>query len=329
MPPGALAKSLSLTRTGLFDSPSGFLPLSPRKLISLWDMNEYLRCHFEDAHRGVLRWQNKLLDSAAKSDQKGTITSDERRGILATLEEAKAECRELELANSLHIIFQIKNDFHHPNAAPLYQQVGTQFRSLWNAMSSDISEQKFVFIPKKNEEYFFNENLWADAVYEVFHQAQDELNDVGHCLALDLYDAAVFHLMRVVEIGLRELAGNLNVKTKKTPLDYAGWDGVVKAINDKLESKIPKARGPKKSAALKFKQDLLADFKSFEVARNEIMHCRKRYDEKEAIGVFGRVHDFMERLAEQCSPPKKSNAVREVVKMLNPADEILNYGKTE
>jgi len=51
-----------------------------------------------------------------------------------------------------------------------------------------------------------------------------------------------------------------------------------------LEFKIPKVRGHKKSSALKFKQDLLADFSAFGVLRTEVMHGRSHHNEKQAIG---------------------------------------------
>jgi hypothetical protein len=164
---------------------------------------------------------------------------------------------------------------------------------------------KLAFIPASKEQYFEEEFLFGQQVYEEVHKSCADLKDAGNCIAADLHTAAVFHLMRIVEIGLRELANDLGVKVKKTPLDYAGWESVVKAIDDKLAAKLPKARGPKKTAALKFKQDLLADFKSFEVTRNEIMHCRWRCNEPEAMGVYMRVRDFMQRLAGTLKAPKK------------------------
>jgi hypothetical protein len=271
-------------------------PFSPRRLVSLWDLKEYLRFRFEDAHGRVLHWQEKLLRSAVSTDQKGTITAGERKGILGAIAESRHECEDLELSNSLHIISQIEDDLDHPNATPFYQQMGTQFRSLWNAMASDIADKRFVFIPKDNEQYFFNEELWPEGAHEAFPAARDDLNNSGFCLAADLHDAAVFHLMRVVEIGLRALARKLKVTIPKTQLDYAGWKAVVGRIEAHLDAKMPKARGAKQELALKFKHDLLADFKAFEVARNELMHGRGHYGPKEAIGMFERVRDFMQRL---------------------------------
>jgi len=120
----------------------------------------------------------------------------------------------------------------------------------------------------------YGEELFGKDVAKAFPSAEDEIKNAGNCLSADLFTAATFHLMRIVEIGLRELARELHVKKikKNTPLDYAQWKEVVNEIADKLEKKLPTTKGSKKTAALQFKHDTLSDFKAFEVTRNEVMH---------------------------------------------------------
>lgn len=101
-------------------------------------------------------------------------------------------------------------------------------------------------------------------------------------------------------------------KLAKAPLDYAGWKAVVSEIDEKLSEKMSKSRGAKQSKELKFKHELLVDFRAFEFTRNEIMHGRSHYNEQEAIGLYNRVGEFMIRLAqsyEQRTKPKKRNSV--------------------
>ena len=165
------------------------------------------------------------------------------------------------------------------------------------ALEQELILRTFAFIPPDKDKLFERDELFGEAVSKAIPSAKSDIKDAGNCLAADLPDAAVFYLMRIVEFGLRQLARELKVKISKTPLDYAGWQKVVNAIDEKLSAKMPKARGPKQSAALKFKHDMLADFKAFEVIRNEIMHGRSRFNEAEAIDLFNRVREFMQRLA--------------------------------
>jgi hypothetical protein len=129
--------------------------------------------------------------------------------------------------------------------------------------------------------------------------------------------------MRVVETGLRRLAKSLNIRSPKIPLDYVGWEGIVKKIDDELDSRIPIARGPKKSAALKVKHDLLLNFKAFENPRNDIMHGRSHFNEQEAIGLFNRVRDFMQGLAIQVSTKR----TRKIAKLAKRVTAILDRKK--
>jgi hypothetical protein len=85
------------------------------------------------------------------------------------------------------------------------------------AIEKELAQRKLVFIPPNLVEYLEQEKLFGDAVYENFPSARGDIRDAGNCLAAGLNTAAVFHLMRVVELGLRALAKKLHVKkVKKT-----------------------------------------------------------------------------------------------------------------
>jgi hypothetical protein len=182
------------------------------------------------------------------------------------------------------------------------REIIREIRGIHTVLDKELEQKKFVFIPPEKAKYF--KKIRAEALFGAytslrFMDAENDIRDAGNSLAANLYDAAAFYLMRVAETGLRELAKKLKISFSKTPIGYAGWAVLVKAIDDKLSAKMPKARSKKQSAALKFKHDLLADFKAFEVARNEIMHGRSKYNEQEAIDLFNRVRDFMIRLANE------------------------------
>ena len=56
-----------------------------------------------------------------------------------------------------------------------------------------------------------------------FKSAKDDIGAAGNCYAADLHTAAVFHLMRVAEKGMKALARHLGIKkvTKTKPLTLA------------------------------------------------------------------------------------------------------------
>jgi len=210
----------------------------------------------------------------------------------------------IDLSDTKRRIEIIKNELELYPYSRNYSEVFTILQDLRRSFICELMVVHLAFIPGDKLKFFEVEDLFGESVYENFKSARDDIKAAGNCIAADLHDAAVFHLLRVVEIGLRELGRNLGIKKiAKAPLDYAGWQKVVNEIDGKLSSKIPKARSSKQSAALKFKHDLLADFKAFEVSRNEIMHGRGHYNGPEAIGLFDRVREFMQRLANAISKP--------------------------
>lgn len=113
--------------------------------------------------------------------------------------------------------------------------------------------------------------------------------------------AAVFHLMRVVEFGLRALCDDLGVtEIKKGPVEYATWDAILQKLPEHVDKKInAMSRSPKKQAAQAFYFPALKEINGFEDAwRNHIMHSRSAYNSADSLAVFSHVDRFMRSLAE-------------------------------
>jgi hypothetical protein len=74
--------------------------------------------------------------------------------------------------------------------------------SIFNGMDSTM----FVSFDVSDSALFRNEQPFGNAVWNVFPSAIDDSIEAGKCIALERYTAAVFHLMRVLEAGLKALA---------------------------------------------------------------------------------------------------------------------------
>jgi hypothetical protein len=166
-----------------------------------------------------------------------------------------------------------------------------------------IGSQKFAYIPPEVQQYFEQEQLFGEPVYEFFPEAREEIKNAGNCLAASLYDACVFHLMRASEHGLRLLARKLKVtlkhKGKPQPLETATWDKVISAVMGKLNA----AHGLPHSKLRADKITLYSDLGercSFikDLWRNDVMHTRSRYTLHDALAAFERIKGFMQSLCE-------------------------------
>jgi hypothetical protein len=222
------------------------------------------------------------------------ISREETKDLLAVLDAAEPLCRDLELAHCLSRLNHFKIALI---ANPFNSVVASEILGLRVSIVEEASDRKFAFIPADKTVFFEHESLFGDAVNEAFPSAAPEIKDAGNCLAADLNTAAVFHFMRVAEYGLRGLARRLKVKVKGT-LEYAAWGNVLAAIGKKLTAAQNKPRGKKKSEELEFYRLAESELNTLkDVWRNNVMHTRRRYNQPEALGVYIRVQEFMERLA--------------------------------
>jgi hypothetical protein len=197
-----------------------------------------------------------------------------------------------------------------------YQTINALLDGIVNAIRRDTGEMRFTFIEKEKVPYFDKGNgepfctdkpLFGEKVYESFKTARLDIRCAGTCLALDLYDSAVFHLMLAVNCGLLALARDLGVAPDKKPLEYEEWHILIRKIDDKLHDKAKLIQntataGKDKDRDLDFFQGLSARLKYIKDAhRNPIAHARGDYDDKKAKAVFGDVRLFMEQLATRVS----------------------------
>jgi hypothetical protein len=172
-------------------------------------------------------------------------------------------------------------------------------------IKDDVRRKTFVFIPDSKATFFEQDELFGEAVNKAFPSAINEIKDAGNCLAADLNTAAVFHLMRISEYGLRVLAEQLGAIPAKWPIEFSQWKDIISDIETNLKSKglsvDQMTKGYDKDNALELYNGLLADVKHLKVTRDKVMHARGSCDEKEALRVFNHVRGFMQRLAAKLS----------------------------
>jgi hypothetical protein len=166
----------------------------------------------------------------------------------------------------------------------------------------DANGHTWARIDSEFRSYFVSPNVWGDAIFEALPHAHEDIRDAGHSIGCELYTAAVFHLMRVAEHGLRELAKHLRVKLRDKgmaqPVDHATWDKVITAARNQISSARLLAAGPKKKARLA-KYARAADHCDYmkDIWRNDVAHTQRSYNRKDALAVLARVREFTELVA--------------------------------
>jgi hypothetical protein len=220
-----------------------------------------------------------------------------RVGFGSTREIARTARRHLE---------QSKNYFDTSN-------VVSEVRHVERSLQRDAGSRKFIRIVPSLSKFVDNDALFGDQVHRAFPSARFDIKESGNCLAVGCDTAAVFHLMRAVEWGLRALCVNLGFrrlrsrskktgKVSYTPVPWSDWEGILTQVKSRVTERIAKLkRGPRKQIYQEFYYPALQDIEGVKDAfRNDVMHTRREYTGPEAIAILDRVQRIMQNL---CNSP--------------------------
>jgi hypothetical protein len=178
-----------------------------------------------------------------------------------------------------------------------------------NALEQALCLQTYLEVPGAYATYVDNPELFGATVHAAFPAARDDIREAGNCLAADCGTAAVFHLMRAVEWGLRALAEDLGLRrlithkrsgaVKYVPLPWADWEHILNQVQIRVDKKIDRMRpGPRKQELQEFYGPALQDIRAIKDAwRNHVMHTRRAYTAKDAEGILDHVKRLLVSLA--------------------------------
>jgi hypothetical protein len=152
-----------------------------------------------------------------------------------------------------------------------------------------------LFVLESDKQGYFepSEPLFGKDVEVKFPSVSFELDEAAKCFALGRSTAAVFHLMRLMEIGINAVASCLSIPPPTRGGDR-NWGAISKKIKDEMERRNASGRWADKE----FFAAVYASLDAVRVAwRNTTMHVDNKYSEEESEHIFGAIRGFMRRLA--------------------------------
>jgi hypothetical protein len=155
-----------------------------------------------------------------------------------------------------------------------------------------LSTVKFYYIRPTFARFYGKPQLFGDLVAEKFPKASEDIERAGNCLALGEPTACVLHLHRATEIIVRRLAKRLNVTVNaKDTMGYVlnQMEAPINKMKDRTE-----AQKRKKEKWSECRINLSHVKRAW---RDPSAHGKTRYDDKEALDIFGKVKDFTQHLA--------------------------------
>lgn len=279
---------------------------NPNRLVSLWDivnqfnMRSFLHGSF------VLREMRCTLMELRRLDKTAVVNAESHEAIVRELHHLHKMCEESDFPASRSKIYFVLQRMAIPNYSAEVSGVISDLYNIDEVLVSEMWKHKFLRISDSNAAFVDQDALFGS---NVIAEAADDIKAAGNCLACECNTAAVFHLMRAAEWGLRALCSHLGiiktVKTKKSgkkkyvPIEYTQWERMLEDAQTRIDKKIEKlAAGKRKQELQEFYYPLLSDLNGFKDAwRNHVMHTRASYSPQDAIAIFDHVKRFMSSLA--------------------------------
>ena len=92
---------------------------------------------------------------------------------------------------------------------------------LQNRLMDDLSMRLFLAVPESQETLYKQDKpLFGEQVEKKFTQMSEDVSEAGKCLALNRNTAAVFHLMRIMELGVQSFGTRLGLTLGRSEQEY-------------------------------------------------------------------------------------------------------------
>lgn len=180
-----------------------------------------------------------------------------------------------------------------------WSSLEADLRNVADMVIADLCRAKLVKVNSPYYEYINSDELVSEDFSTKFPSASIDVKEAGNCIAVDCGTAAVFHLMRAVEWGMRAFCVDLGLLTTdykkvKVPIEHSQWEQILNQLDKKIEEKIDSLpRGPQRQEAQEFYHCIHFDIKRFKDAfRNHVAHTRTTYSQKAADDILDHVRKF-------------------------------------
>jgi hypothetical protein len=170
-----------------------------------------------------------------------------------------------------------------------FSRVANELR---NNLRRELNGMVCLWLPADKEGYFQKTSLFGADVSKAFPSSNFDIEEAGMCISLSRGTACVFHLMRVMEVGLRSFARNLGISVP----DDKNWGHILREISAAI-TRLPDGTTTEKEHK-EFCSGATAHLSSVKDAwRNPVMHVRGAYTGEQAEDIFTHVRSFIRQLA--------------------------------
>ncbi|MCH7737526.1 MAG: hypothetical protein IH872_09025 [Chloroflexi bacterium] len=210
-------------------------------------------------------------------------------------EDLEQACKEFGLTGPATTIAKIHQAVARPGLT--YGKAKRLFDELSGRLSDESNSLQLFMVERDELRYVTERNLFGEDVAASFQKASFDIEEAGKCLAFDRGTACVFHLMRVMELGLRVLGDALGIPSTSN----RNWDEILNKADKEMKQR-RQDQSPEWQSDEVFFSSAVAHLRSVKIAwRNPTMHIEAKYTEEEAEDIWTHVASFMRHLSTRLS----------------------------
>lgn len=253
----------------------------------------------------VVRDLERLTSIIDKETAHALLLGHSKDKLLDTLAQIIASCESMKLDFSASYGKEILEQTKHGHALTKPAFGPEEFRKeiliLRKRIDDELKGRTFFLILQDKIKYF-NEPWvsFGQSIVEKFPSLSRDIEEAGKSYAAGRNPACVFHLMRIMEAGLRALGKSLSIPSLDPQLNPS-WERILDKCNEELNKPI-KDRCAEWKADNDFFSQASANLLAVKNAwRNPTMHVGIDYSDDVALDIYNAARGFMRHLATKLS----------------------------
>lgn len=223
-------------------------------------------------------------------EAQGPLGDQDKAEVARLLGKIKQDCVYADLVCTQ---LQVERLLQQLDGEVLHSEIAAGMPDLLRRLNDEAGLSFCLILSRDEAKLYSQKQPFGPEVEEAFPSAISDIVEASRCLSLARGTASVFHLMRVMEAGLKGLAKALGIP-------YApSWESYLKQIHTKVDQKYKK-KGIKWRRDEPFFTDTAAHLQAVRVAwRNPTMHIVSHYSPESAEEIFNAVRGFMASLSKR------------------------------
>jgi hypothetical protein len=226
-----------LNGAGFDESTLSFWKIVAYRAFNWWDMEKFsAQQFFEVATK--LQW---LIDFKYSESGDDNLDPGTTKVLIDWLKDLNDSCKAIGLRLSRKYCETTIADV---NSKKLFSALTKNIPELQHRIQDEMTENLFMFIPPDRAAYYNKPELLGKNTNARFSTIQYDVTEAGNCYASGRSTAVVFHLMRIMEVGVQEFGNKLGVVL----VNEKNWQNILDEINKAIRALDQKAPPTKEFA---------------------------------------------------------------------------------